>query len=215
MLNIDVFLSRLMPSVNGCPEPLARQSVLDAAIEFCEETGVVRVTTDPTYLQAGTASYTVDLPTYQKVVTVQRAWYGPRELIAVPDSQVANVAAYVAEAPTDAAQEPVYFVESVPGEVTLYPTPGAGATAPVVFRASTKPMRSATLVENVLYEDWIDPIVAGAMARLHAIPDTPFFNPTASGYQASLFRLGINRARSEAIRGRVRTSVSVARRAFV
>jgi hypothetical protein len=214
MLNLDVFLTRLLPSVNGCPEPLARRALIDSAIEFCEETGVVRVTTDSVATQSGTSVYTVDIPTGQLVVNVQRAWYGSRELTAAPDSQVANVQAYISEAATDIGQEPIYFIEFMPGEVTLFPTPGASANGELVFRASTKPARSATSVENVLYEDWVEPIVSGALARLHATPDTPFFSASAAGYQASLFRLGINRARSEALRGRVRTSISVAPRAF-
>jgi len=214
MLNLDVFLPRLLPSVNGCPEPLARQALLDSAIEFCEETGVVRVTTDPVTTLSGVASYDIDLPTNQKVVQVQRAWYGSRELIAAPASQVSAVAAYVSDPSDPLDQEPVYFHEATPGSINLYPTPGAEANANLVFRVSTKPARSATSMENVLFEDWAETLVAGALRRLHGTPDTPFFSDGAAARQHALFQLGISRARSEALRGRVRTSISVAPRKF-
>jgi hypothetical protein len=214
MLNLDVFLPRLLPSVNGCPEPLARQALIDSAIEFCEETGIVRVTTDPTPLQPGVATYSVDLPASQATVQIQRAWYGPRELTAAPDSQITAVKAYVTDPNAAFEQIPLYFHESAPGEVALYPTPGLGATNSLVLRVSTKPTRSATSVEDILYEDWAEAIVSGALRRVHAVPDTPFYSVNESARHGSLFQLGINRARSESIRGRVRTSVSVAPRAF-
>jgi len=203
-----------MPSVPGCPEPLARQAILDAAIEFCEETGVTKVTTDPVYLQAGEAVYSVDLPSQQGVVTVQRAWCGTRELIAAPSAMVSEVQVYIGSTP-GAGQEPTHFIEHPAGEVSLFPTPGVGVNAMLVFRATTKPKRTATSVENVLFEDWAEFIVAGALRRLHDVPDTPFFSPQLAQRQAGLFQLGISRARLEAQRGRVRGSMLVAHRAFV
>lgn len=215
MLILDVFLSRLMPSVPGCPEPLARQALLDSTIEFCEETGVVKVTTDPIGLQAGNAVYSVDVPMQQQVVTVQRAWYGTRELIAAPSAMVSEVEAYTGNAAPSTGQEPTHYLEFAPGEVSLFPTPGEGATAMLVFRATTKPTRSASSVENVLFEDWAEVIVAGALRRLHGTPDTPFSSDQLSMRQAGLFQLGVSKARQEALRGRVRGSMLIAHRAFV
>ena len=194
---------------------MARQALLDSAIEFCEETGVVQVTTDPLYLQAGSASYTVDVPSGQQVVTVQRTWYGTRELAPAPSAMVSRVEAYFADLAPNATQEPTHFLEYAPGEVSLFPTPGAGANAMLVFRATTKPSRVATSVENVLFDNWAETVVAGALRRLHGTPDTPFSSDQLAIRQAGLFLMGVSRARQEALRGRVRGSLQIAHRAFV
>lgn len=212
MLNLDVFLPRLLPSVLGCPDPIAIQALLDSAIEFCEETGIVRVTTDP-QRTSGTATYDVDVPTSQKVALTQRAWYGKRELMPAMSSMVSNVDAYTLVT-ADPYQVPHSFLESAPGEITLFPAPGAMATELLTFRAVTKPSRSATSVADVLFEDWAEVIVAGALKRLHAHPDTPYFSDGHAMRRATEFQLGINRARAEAQRGRVRGSITTAPRSF-
>lgn len=212
MLNLDVFLPRLLPSVPGCPDPLARQAILDSAIEFCEETGVVQFTTDPQYT-TNVAVYEVDVPTGQKVSVVQRAWYGKTELRPTLSSMTNNVDAYTAEA-SDPHAAPHSFLEYAPGEVTLYPTPGTLAVELLTFRVTTKPSRDATQVEDVLFQDWAEPIVAGALRRLHATPDTPFFSDTHAMRRAAEFQLGVSRARAEAQRGRIRGSMTVTHRAF-
>ena len=212
MLNLDVFLPRLLPSAPNCPDPTARQALLDAAIEFCEETSIVRITTGPQYT-AGTAVYTVGVPASQKVALTQRAWYGQRELMPALSSMVANVDAYTSVT-ADPYQEPHSFLESAPGEVTLFPAPGAMATQMLTFRVATKPSRAATSVADVLFEDWAEAIVAGALKRLHAIPDTSFFSDGHAMRRATEFQLGINRARAEAQRGRVRGSIQTTYRAF-
>lgn len=212
MLNLDVFLPRLLPSVPGCPDPTARQALLDSAIEFCEETALVRITTDP-QVAAGVSVYEVEVPLGQKVAITQRAWYGRQELMPAMSSMVSNVDAYTF-VPSDPNQVPHSFLESAPGEITLFPAPGVLATGQVTFRAATKPSRSATSVADVLYEDWAEAIVAGALKRLHAIPDTPYFSDNHAIRRAAEFQLGINRARAEAQRGRVRGSITTAPRRF-
>lgn len=215
MLNIDVFLPRLLPSVTGCPEPLARQALIDSAIEFCEETGVVKVTTDPVSLISGVSVYAIEVPTQQAVVTVQRVWYGTRELTAAPLAMISESQVFTGSTQVAIGQEPTHFAEYGPGEVALFPTPGSGANALLVFRVTTKPTRAATTVETVLFEDWAEFIVAGALRRLHSVPDSPFFSDPLAMRQAGLFQLGISRARQEALRGRVRGSMLIAHRAFV
>lgn len=208
-------MPRLLPSVPGCSDPLARQALLDAAIEFCEETQIVRVTTDPMFLAGGDATYTVGVPTDQRVVLTQRAWYGKTELRPAPSSAIGNIGVYVPATVTDQTQVPQFFIESAPGEISLYPTPGTLADELLTFRVATKPSRSAATVENVLFEDWSEALVAGALMRLHAIPDTPFFSDGHAMRRAMQFQLAISRARSEAQRGRVRGSLTVAPRRFV
>lgn len=212
MLSLDVFLPRLLPSVPSCPEPLARQALLDAAIEFCEETGVIQVTTDPQAPTGGTA-YDVDVPYGQSVVCTLRAWYGVTELTPCPQSVINNVDAFSATAANTGAA-PHSFLEFAPGEVRLYPTPSVSTDALITFRVSTRPTRTATQVDNALFENWAEPIVAGALRRLHAIPDTPFFSDTHAERRAIEFLVGVSRARAETQRGRIRGSMTTQPRAF-
>jgi hypothetical protein len=214
MVSINIFLPRLLPSVLGCSEPLALQALLDAAIEFCVETHIVRMTPDPRPIIPGVSAYEVDVPMQQRVALVQRAWYGKTALQPALSSMISNVDAYAPVAPPD-DQVPNSFFESAPGEVSVFPTPGSKADGQLVFRVATQPTRSATQVEDILFDDWVEAIVHGALKRLHMVPDTPFFSDVHASRRASMFQLEISRARAEAQRGRIRGSLTtVAPRSF-
>jgi hypothetical protein len=205
-----------LPSLPGCPDILARQALLDSAIEFCESSGIVRITPDPQSVQAGVTEYDVEVPTGQKVCSVLKAWYGTKELDPAPHTMMSNVQAYVGSvggvAPS--SSDPLFFFELSPGVVAIYPAPSISAAAMLTFRISTKPSRVATQVDDILLEDWVEGIVYGAKARLHAIPDTNFFSDTHSDFSRSAFRLAVNLARTEALRGRIRGSLNIRARAL-
>ena len=211
MASIDVFLSRLMPSVIGCPDALARQSVLDSAIEFCEETQVIQVISDPQDVIAGVGAYDLDLPAAQGVVTTLKVWYGTTLLEPTPIAQVNNILAYVDSAGTQSPVlgTPTSFFEFSPAVIGLYPIPDVSKAGMFSARVATKPLRTATILADILYQDWVEAIVAGARQRIHAMPEQ-FFSSDAKAAQAlAQFRSLVNRAKSAGTRGRVASSLYV------
>ena len=211
MQALDVFLSRLLPSVNGCPDPLARQALIDAAIEFCEETQVVQVTSEPQGVTKAVGVYDLDMPAQQGVVVTLKAWYGVTPLQPAPITAVNSILAYVSSAGTDTPTlgTPAYFYEFSPAVIGVYPVPDSTAESMFSARVATKPLRSATQVEDVLYNDWVEAIVCGAKYRLHSMPEQ-FFSSDAKAAQAlAQFRGQVIRAKSAGLRGRVSSSLAV------
>lgn len=213
MVNLDVFLSRLLPSVPGCSEPLALQALRDTAIDFCDKTHVVRVVTAASALVAGQLNYQVGVPASQRLARIHKAWLGDTELAYAPPTLVSALRAY-RDTTAPAGQRPRFFRESATGEVAVFPMPGAGVTEELTFLVATMPSRSALEVDEVLYEDWAEAIVAGARARLHAVPDTPFSSDSASLTQQREYTQRVSRAAAEVIHGRGQGSTSVQPRAF-
>lgn len=211
---LDVFLPRVLTSVIGCPDGLARQAVVDAAIEFCEETGIVRMMADTANTVPGVGTYDVYVPSGQRVALTQRTWYGTKELKPASSQQIDNVLAYApgVDDATKSAGEPTSFYEIAPGEVAVFPIPLE--IKPLTFRVVTKPARAATQLEDVLFEDWVDAVVAGALARIQIIPDQPFSSPPLAQMNQAKFESMKGRARAEALRGRIRGSIFVAPRRF-
>lgn len=211
MQSLDVFLSRLLPKVPGCPDPLARQALVDSAIEFCEETSITQYTSEPQDVLAGVATYDVDLPSQQDVVVVLKAWYGAQRLTPAPAERVDSILAYVASAGTATVQQGdahVYY-EYAPGVVALYPVPKESRTAMFSARIATKPKRSATMVEDILTTDWIESIVAGAAYRLCSMQGQAFTNDITATREYNKFWADISKATNIALRGRLRTSITV------
>lgn len=218
MQSLDLFLSRLIPKVPGCPDPTARRALVDSAIEFCEETAIIQSTSDPQPMTAGVGVYSVDTVVQQRVVATLKVWHGTNQLQPAPADQVDAILAYVSAvgAATAVQGTPTVFYEFSPGQIGIYPVPDATAAAlPFSARICTKPDRTATSVEDVLYHDWIEAIVAGAAARLQDTPGHAFSSPGTAQTERSKFWLDVSKATNIALRGRIRTSVSVRGRSFI
>lgn len=211
MQSLDVFMSRLLTSVPGCPDPLAKQALLDSAIEFCEETSIVQVTSEPQDTVALTSVYDVDLPSQQRVSTTLKAWYGTKPLVPAATSQIDNILAFVESAGGETAEvgEPSAYYEIAPGQIAIYPVPQNSLVRGFSARVATKPTRNATSVDDVLYHDWAEAIVGGATARLAATPNQMFTNPVVASQGNAAFWKGVSSATNIARRGRVRTSMRV------
>lgn len=211
MKTLDTFMSRLMPWVSGCPDPLARQALVDSAIEFCEETGVILKISDPQDAVASQGTYSLSVPSDQAVVVTKKVWYGTTLLVPAATADVDTILAYVATAgtTTPTTGTPSVFYELSPGVIGVYPVPNATASNMISAQFSAKPTRSATSLDDLLFNDWVEAIVAGARRRLHAMP-AQFFSDDGKALECErVFRYYINRAKGIATRGRVQGSISV------
>lgn len=213
MQPLDAFMSRLMPQVRGCPAPLAEQALVDAAIEFCEETGVVRATTDPIPLIAGQATYDVDTPSGTEIVRVIRAWSGKRLLALAPAAAASSVYPFATSVGSDAPPtgDPVTLLVTDRQTVTLYPTPDK-AVEKLTLRVATRPQRGATRLEDALLYDWAEAVVSGALFRLASTSGQAFSDAALAQAAFARFWFFVNRARIEANRARVSGPVAVAGR---
>jgi hypothetical protein len=192
------------------------QALLDSAIEFCELVGVAITTIEPVRLRAGQAEYEVDVPTGTTTSTLLNAWYGDTPLTLVgPEWFTKPTALNDVVGETEAATGTPQFVGLMAPDVArLYPVPDTTEPRMLTLRVATKPTRTATEVEDVLFENWVETIVAGAARRLHGVDGQPYTSPTRELSAMGAFNQGVSRARIEAIKGRVRSSAAVKTRAF-
>lgn len=187
---------------------MAAQAVLDAAIEFCENSMVIRDIMDAGAITAGEATYALSAPAGQRVSRVLQAW-----LDGEPLAPTLADSLNMADATTGTPGR-FYITRYGSGHLlNLYPNPrlsGGLLRAEVVLC----PTRSATMLEDDLCDLWVDAVVSGAKARLMLIPDQPFSNNSLGMYHTSAALALIRRARIEGAKGQVRGSMRVAPHPF-
>lgn len=200
---LSAFRPRVALRILSCPDPLIDLAVLDSAIEFCERSTVLRRTLDPITTKANTQGYDIDTPDCTKLVLIHLAWCDSRQLGAFAEEDVGlpNVFRKTIPNVPAAPSRPEAFLFIEPGMVGLFPIPDNVYT--VTLRASIKPTRDADCVEDELYDDWVEPIVAGALARLYLTPE--FANPALSQVYQAAFERGVHAASIQANRGRAVT----------
>jgi hypothetical protein len=206
MRSLDLFMPFIEPHVVGAADPLVRQMLVGTLIDFCEKTQVVERTLDFLDAVAGEAEYEFTATGQQEIVQLKRVWFRGVPLNPVAPPHVFAVGAFTA---------PTVLGDPRAGQkIGLYPTPDKTEVGVLVARASIKPRRSATAVEDVLFDDWVDAIAAGTLARLHDTPAQPYTDPVrAKGKQVEYLQ-AVSEARVQARKSEVAGSLQVRLREF-
>ena len=84
----------------------------------------------------------------------------------------------------------------------------------IYLRIAFKPTMAMTEVDDVLYDDWVDPIVAGAKHRLMTTADSDMVDAASAADNRRTFRRGVDRARNRIQRNFARQISEVRWRAF-
>jgi hypothetical protein len=205
MRPLSDFYSRILPWVPGCPEPTANQALVDAAILFCEDSLVLREKLEPFQLEVGKDAYELDAPAQQQVARVLSAQIDGYACAVVPaeDSVFPMV---VTGKPTA-----VYTTRSG-SEFLLHTNPIPDAAYWAEVQVALRPLRTATQLEDDLFNLWAEAVVSGAVSRICSIPNQPFTDLATSANAAMHAARWSNKARIEGSSNRTRGQLSVQQR---
>lgn len=203
MKPLSAFYSRIAPRVSGLSNAAIDMAVLDAAIDFCRRSKVLRVNLAPVDTVAGVREVTITPPASHTIEQVFRVFCGTDELRPMEDGSIASPFADHDAIGADVAPRgrPRAFREVAPGRLSLYPAPDQAYVINV--RAAVRPSRDATEVEDVLFEEWGEAIAQGALARLYAQPGESMDLQMAQ-LNATGFVVEANRALLQSQRGHTR-----------
>ena len=212
------FLPYVLPHAYGCPEPVAEMAIRDACIEFCGRSLLIQ-TVDTQSTTAGVAEYDVPAPAQQSLCQVMRVTLGASELKRTALDDVRHGAAMRAGLDTVVESQsgtPQMYYQTTPTAETvcLWPVPSTTGSNALAIRAAFAPTRTATSVDDALYDDWANEIASGALARLLAMPAQVFTNPKYAQAHEARFAGAIAAASTQARRGRLTGASRVAYRAF-
>ena len=208
MKSLSVFRPRIATRVTGCSDMLIDQAVLDTCIDFCDRSGVVRRMIDSFVTTASVLEYDVPGGTQQNVAVIMRLWADSNELTPLDEDAIPTPFGFISSVlgVVNTPSAPRFFTETQPGSVGLYPMPDKAYT--INARVSMKPSRAATQVEDQLFEDWVDAITDGALARLYVMP-LEFHNAALANFHSKQYEIGVNAALAEARKGAARAQSRV------
>ena len=209
MKALSAFYPRILPYLPGCSEPMVDQVLLNSAIEFAEASLTIRQNLDQFNTVIGLSSYDLDPPTSQHDINrVMGVTVNSKELNAGLFEVIRN------DLPTANAIPRGFYTDRTDNTFTLRLSPPPDKVYPVVVAVTLRPARGATQLDDDLYNIWIDPIVAGAVARAMQIPDQPFTNFAQAQYLLDSAAKQTNSSRIEGNYGLIRGSMRVRTRPF-
>lgn len=209
MKALSAFFPRILPYLPGCPEPLVAQVLIDAAIEFCDSSLVLRQNLDTFNTVVGRVQYDLDAPSAQHDINrVMGVTLDGKELVAGMSEALRG------DMPTAPAKPRGFYTDRTDSVFTLMLSPPPDEVYSVLVNVALSPARTATQLDDDLYNTWINPIVSSAIAQAMQIPGQPFSNPA----QAQILLNSVARqtvtSRIEGNYGFVRGSMRVRSRPF-
>lgn len=189
--------SRILPYVQGCPEPIVDQAVMDAVTEFAERSQASFTLESPIPLVDGKSTYYVFPDFGLSTDLIRHVYCGLTELRQCTPStlrdEVPNWEVATAAVPTH------YTCYGDAGEITVYGRPLNSNGASLRVIASWSPTLTAKAFPSALGERYGRDIAEGAKASLMMIADRKWTNLKMAGIAREKFENAIVDARLLAI----------------
>ncbi len=176
------FVTTVLRDVPGCPNALIKEEVLSSAIEFCESSGIYTAKLTESVLKDA-ESLTITVPANTGLVEINNI-------------VVDGIATY----------------EIYADGTTIDFDGKAISDYDMDVYVSLKPLRSATELPDILYNDWYQTIAAGAKAKLMVMPEKPWTNPKFAGLHSGVFEDGAKSAMRKAFAKNMPTEKRISRR---
>ena len=208
----SAFLSRVLPEVPGCPDVLAEQAIMDAAIEMFDRTDIWVVFSDPARLSNLEDTYDPDSVTGARIGRIKSVWCGARQLRFKTTRGLAEV---LPDWQTARSSEPTYYTSTDGKTVRVHPMPFSVNGASITIHASYVPTDSMSgnaspTIPDDLGVRYRDTIVAGAKARLMVLEDRKWSNPRVAAFNLDKFENSVAEIRIKAIHESQPGTLSVA-----
>jgi len=159
----------VLPLVEGAPAPAIEDAILDAAVEFCTRTRLLRTFLDPLTLVPGTTEYELDPPEADtQIVDVTAAWLpeGPLNPATRPELEELFPDGWAWRQVGTTAEVRRFYCR-LPGFVQLVPAVTVKAPRALRLEVAYAPTRAARELHDVLLNRYAEQLASGALARLH------------------------------------------------
>jgi hypothetical protein len=205
---IDTFHPDVLPLVPGCSVPMVNHALVNTAVEFCNRTLAWNIKLPAVALSAADYPYAVPTPAHGVVARIKAV---------IIDGTVLNPTNLAALDGTGDWEHrlgtPSMYLWFVGRGLRVYPLPNTPLMAQVT--AAYTPIRGATVLEEFLYDTWLNALVSGSLRKLMAMPNQPWTNPQGVEYHTIKFEQGVREAAVDVRRDGVALSqMSVVPRSF-
>ena len=186
----DEFLPLAIPHLPGCPNASIKTYLALAAREFFEKTYLWQDDIDAIFIAPNVVEYDLDAEAEVEdvlAVVLEKEQLDRTEFRLIPF-----------ERRDEKGQPRMYWIHS-DRTIRVFPTPDKRAVMQV--SAVLKPARTATGVEDWVYDTWADVIINGAISRLAIMPGKEWTDVNMAAMHKALFEQAITKTRIRDFRG--------------
>ncbi|MCG7931970.1 MAG: hypothetical protein N0E44_18210 [Candidatus Thiodiazotropha lotti] len=192
----------------SCPTAIVDEAIRQAAIEFCDFTYTWRLELDAKRVRAGVSDYDIDAP---KCGRLAHMLYVSHNGIEVAKATERTLDDTVEGWRTAEAQVAANYFMPDKQTIRLALTPTLTASKTLKMVAAFKPTVDASVLANNLYDDHLEAITHGALARLYEMDGQPWANPQGAINKRALFETAKKKEKAERLNDYTRESTLTVR----
>lgn len=192
----------------SCPTAIVDEAIRQSAIEFCDFTYTWRIELDLKRIRAGTSDYDIDAPKCGRLAYVFYASHNNAEITKAAERTLDDTVEGWRTSESDVAS---YFYMPDKETIRLALTPAKTASKTLKIVAAFKPTVDATVLANNLYDDHLESISHGALARLYDMDGEPWANPNGAEKKRILFKRAKQKEKAERLNDYTRESTLTVR----
>lgn len=196
------FAKYVRPEVPGCPEPVLLDAILESCITFCTRTELLSEIVE--------LVTSVALATYN-VAPSAATLYLARLRTVLKDTlplDKTDAASYALLTDRSEAGSPLKYFAPTRNQITFAPIPNVAET--IELDIVLRPTRTATVVPDVLFDEWATTIATGAKAALMAMANVPWSNLPQAALYGMVYDDGVRTAAAEVSSGNVGAAMHIA-----
>lgn len=189
-VSYEVLFPDVLVHAPNCPEPVVINAIRNACIEFAKGTLYLTEELDPIDVVANEPLIDIDtVAGYDVEMLVGDLFYDGKRLAKKTVSELD--ATYHTSWREFTSPKPNGYVMYKPDEVRLVPIPTESLAGAITGRVALTPSRTSTRVDSGLVDFGRQSIAAGALAKIHMIPDQPYTNEAKAAAYDKAFRSAI------------------------
>lgn len=195
MIELDVFLPKIMPYAPGCPEPTAFANIIKAAQEFCERTRLWR--DEDVFTLTPTSCNVVCAPEGSDLFEIENALLDGSRLEPISLSDLNKKYPNWREMDTGQGQ---WITQIEQGSVVVVPK----CTGTLRLATFLRPAEGADQLPDFIARDHRQCIADGALAEILMLPGQPFTDPNRAQFYSMRFEARLNTLTTSTIKGQQR-----------
>ena len=190
-MNLSNLLNDVLVDCPEAPEPLIIDALITTLRDFCNQTRFWRQELPPINLVTGQSIYPLNPPTGTEIVSVVQA---QSDHFLVPSS--VNLLDRNLSGWRDLlAPRPNFYFQPTMNSIHVVPKPNGNIPNGLNVIVALRPSRDTTTMNDEIYREFGNEIIAGAKAYLQAAPNKPWSSPDHATANMTAFTSAIQRAR--------------------
>jgi hypothetical protein len=197
------FYEYVRPQTPGAESPLLDLMLRNAAIDFFRETEVM-TSEQVLNLLADQSVYDTTNPAHTEATRIKEFVFennSPLRPITLMKLQ------RLYSSWRDVRSQPTHYFQQTPRQIVVFPKPDANYDA--VLNKVLVPTRASIGIEDEYYNEYVEAIANGAIARIMRVPNKPYTNMEMANVYGVLFQTAIRNHKIEANRSFTNADITV------